>query len=90
MLSEQARQELYNGQEALVRRFHSTMADNEKLKEENKALCKTMVQKNRSKKEMMDAQQAMGQAQAELQGLKSLIDKELVAQKESDGEMKKI
>ena len=38
MLSEQARQELYNGQEALVRRFHSTMAENEKLKEENKRL----------------------------------------------------
>ena len=60
----------------------------DKLKDDNRLYCKQMVQKNKSKKEVNDARKAMGEAQAEVAGIKAKIDQELLLQKQLDLEIR--
>ena len=62
----------------------------DKLKEENRTLCKEMLNNSKQKKQMIEVKKNMAEAQSEIQIIKDKIEKEMLLQKQIDDEMKTI
>jgi hypothetical protein len=62
----------------------------EKLKEENRNLCKEMVVNSKKKKEMTEVKSNIATTQTEIKKIKDKIDLEIQKQKQSDEDVKQI
>lgn len=62
----------------------------DKLKDENRNLCKDMLNNSKQKKQMIEFKKNMAEAQGEIQAIKDKIEKEILLQKSMDDEMKDV